>query len=127
MPLLHARRLAEEAVHLTDRVLPHLPVRQCVLSLPKRLRPFLHGSPEVASAVLAIFLRALRPTLLQASPGATSRSQIEAVSFPLRFGSGLNPHYHFHLLVVDGVLSESTVDEPERVHFHEAIELTPDH
>ncbi|TVR67286.1 MAG: hypothetical protein EA422_00555 [Gemmatimonadales bacterium] len=55
-----ARRMAEVAVHLTDEVIPHLPVRQWVLSVPKRLRPFRHETPEVASAVLAIFLRALR-------------------------------------------------------------------
>jgi hypothetical protein len=60
--------MAEVAAHLTDRVLPWLPVRQWVLSVPKRLRPFLHQTPEVASAVLAIFLRALRSTLEEAKP-----------------------------------------------------------
>jgi hypothetical protein len=34
----NARRLAEVAAHLTDEVIPHLPVRQWVLSVPKRLR-----------------------------------------------------------------------------------------
>jgi hypothetical protein len=34
--------MADVAAHLTDYVLPHLPVRQWVLSLPKRLRPYLH-------------------------------------------------------------------------------------
>ena len=48
----NTRRMAEVAAHLTDEVIPHLPVRQWVLSVPKRLRPFLHQTPEVASAVL---------------------------------------------------------------------------
>ena len=61
--------MAEVAAHLTDAVSPHLPVRQWVLSVPKRLRPFLHQTPEVASAVLAIFVRALRCALRDASPG----------------------------------------------------------
>jgi hypothetical protein len=37
-PSCNARRLAEVAAHLTDEVIPHLPVRQWVLSVPKRLR-----------------------------------------------------------------------------------------
>ena len=54
--------MTEVAAHVTDHVLPHLPVRQWVLSLPKRLRPFLEGSPDIASAVLRIFIRAVRTT-----------------------------------------------------------------
>jgi hypothetical protein len=38
-PSCNARRMAEVAVHLTDHVLPHLPQRQWVLALPKRLPP----------------------------------------------------------------------------------------
>ena len=39
-PSCNTRRMAEVAAHITDHVLPHLPARQWVLSLPKRLRPF---------------------------------------------------------------------------------------
>jgi hypothetical protein len=34
-----------------------------------------------------------------------------------RFGSALNPHFHFHLVVLDGLCSE---DPDGSVHFHEA-------
>ncbi len=71
-PSCNTRRMAEVATHIADHVLPHLPVRQWVLSLPKRLRPFLHNNPEVAGAVLQIFLRAVRTSLCRASPGAPS-------------------------------------------------------
>ena len=37
-PSCNARRMAETAAHLTDHVFPRLPVRQWVLSVPKRLR-----------------------------------------------------------------------------------------
>jgi hypothetical protein len=89
-PSCNARRMAEVAAHLTDEVIPHLPVRQWVLSVPKRLRPFLHQSPEVASGVLTIFLRTLRSALLAASPGAPAAvrdAQLGAISFPKRFGT----------------------------------------
>ena len=39
--------MAEVAAHVTDHVLPHLPVRQWVLSVPKRLRPFVEVAGEV--------------------------------------------------------------------------------
>ena len=82
--------MVETAAHLVDHVLPPLPVRQWVLSVPKRLRPFLHHNPRVAGAVLRIFLRAIRTTLRDASPGAGPDAQIGAISFLHRFGSSLN-------------------------------------
>ena len=80
-PSCNARRMVETAAHLVDHVLPPLPVRQWVLSVPKRLRPFLHHNPAIAGAVLRIFLRALRTTLRDASPGAGPGAQIGAISF----------------------------------------------
>ena len=123
-PSCNARRMAEVAAHLTDQVLPHLPVRQWVLSLPKRLRPFLHHHPDVAGAVLRVFLGAVRTALRCSSPGAPPDAQIAAVSFPQRFGSSLNPHYHFHVLALDGVVSEDSASGA--VRFHEATALAPD-
>ncbi len=76
-PSSNARCMAEVTTHLTDEVIPHLPVRQWVLSVPKHLRPFFHQTPEVASAVLAIFLRALRAALREASPGATTAQRAD--------------------------------------------------
>jgi hypothetical protein len=111
------------AAHLTDEVVPHLPVRQWVLSVPKRVRPFLHQTPEVARGVLGIFLRALRSTLRDASPDAPAAvrdAQLGAISFPQRFGGSLNPHYHYHILSLDGVISS---DIEHGVRFHEASRL----
>ncbi len=65
-------------------------MRQWVLSLPKRLRPFLHHDPDIAGAVLRTFLRAVRTTLCHASPGAPRDAQLGAISFLHRFGSSLN-------------------------------------
>ncbi|HUT78189.1 MAG TPA: transposase zinc-binding domain-containing protein [Polyangia bacterium] len=89
-PSCNTRRMAEVAAHLTDHVLPHLPVRQWVLSVPKRLQPYLHHDPEVAGEVLGIFLRAIRTTLRHTSPGAPAEAQLGAVSFLHRFGSAVN-------------------------------------
>jgi hypothetical protein len=114
--------MVETAAHLTDNVLPPLPVRRWVLSVPKRIRPFLHHNPAIASAALRIFVRAIRSTLRSTSPGASPGAQIGAVSFLHRFGSALNAHFHFHVCVIDGVFG---VDQHGGVRFHEATHLTP--
>ena len=44
-PSCNARRMAETAAHLVDHVFPPLPVRQWVLSVPKRLRCYLEREP----------------------------------------------------------------------------------
>ena len=130
-PSCGAKRMAETAAHLVDHVFPHVPVRQFVLSVPKRLRPFLHYRPRTASAVLHILLRALQATLREACPTAPRTASCGAVSFLHRFGSSLNPHFHYHLCVVDGLfekIEEDTDQDPTapsvRLRFHEATPLT---
>ncbi len=123
-PSCNTRRMAEVAAHITDHVLPHLPVRQWVLSLPKRLRPFLHHNPDIAGAVLRIFIRAVRTTLCRTSPRAPRDAQLGALSFLHRFGSALNTHFHFHVVVLDGVFSQA---DNAQVRFHEAALLQSEH
>lgn len=111
------------AAHLTDEGVPHLAVRQWVLSVPKRLRPFLHQTPEVASGVLTLFLRALRSALhdaSQGSPAAVRDAQLGAITFPQCFGGALNRHYHCHVLALDGVVSGGV---EHGVRFHDATSL----
>jgi hypothetical protein len=110
----------ETAAHLVDRVFPPLPVRQWVLSVPKRLRDFLGRDPEALGAVLHILLRVIEARLRQCSRCA--RGWLGAVSFLQRFGSALNAHVHFHCCVIDGVF---TAGEDGQVHFTEAGALTP--
>jgi hypothetical protein len=88
-----------------------------------RLGEHLHQDVRVAGAVLQILLRAIRTTLRRASPGAPPDAQLGAVSFFHRFGSSLNVHPHYHLVVLDGVFSKA--DDSE-IGFHEAHDLTPD-
>jgi len=51
--------MVQTAAHLADHVFPRLPVRQWVLSVPKRLSYFLQTDTALQGAVLRIFLRAL--------------------------------------------------------------------
>jgi hypothetical protein len=104
-PSCNTRRMAETAAHLSDHVFPRLPVRQWVLSVPKRLRYFMQRDGPVLNMVLRIFLRVIAQTLQANSPGAANPDKqalhIGAVAFIHRFGSSLNEHVHFHVCAVD--------------------------
>jgi hypothetical protein len=84
--------MAETAAHLVDHVLPRLPVRQWVLSLPKRLRYYLQHDREALNSALRIFLDEIERHLRAHSPGAGPKARIGAVAFVHRFGSSLNQH-----------------------------------
>ena len=79
-PSCNMRRMVETAARLTDHVFPRLPVRQWVLSVPKRLRYYMQRDGAVLNMVLRIFLRVIAQSLQDHSPV---------------FGSSLNEHVHF--------------------------------
>jgi len=66
--------MAETAAHLTDHVFPRLPVRQWVLSVPKRLRYFMQRDGAVLNMVLRIFLRVIAQSLLLFGVGTSAPS-----------------------------------------------------
>jgi len=128
-PSCNTRRMVETAAHLADHVFPRLPVRQWVLSVPKRLRYFMQRDGAVLNMVLHIFLRVIAQSLQSNSPGTAQLDRaalhIGAVAFIHRFGSSLNGHVHFHVCVVDGVFEEVPGDtdaqsSPPGVIFHPA-------
>ena len=120
-PSCNGRRMAETAAHVIDHVLPRVPIRQVVLTLPQRLRWYLHRDRKVLSGVLRIFLRALQTSVRKHSPDAARDAQIGAVSFVHRAGASLNVHTHFHVTITDGVFSLS---ESGEAVFFPASELT---
>ena len=100
--------MAQTGAHIIDHVMPRVPVRQVVLSVPKRLRWFLHRDPKVVSGVLRVFLRGLSTAIRKHSPDAPREAKMGAVSFFHRGGSSLNVHPHFHNVVADGVFALGT-------------------
>jgi len=95
---------------LPIHVIPRLPVRQRVLSVPKRLRYHLEHDPAVLNAALHIVLTAIERGLRQHSPGASAASRLGAVIFIHRFGALLNAQLHLHGIVIDGVFEADAVD-----------------
>ena len=54
------RRMAEQAANLVESVLPWVPVRQWVLTVPHRLRYRLAFDHALCRAVVGVFVRAVR-------------------------------------------------------------------
>ncbi len=90
-PSCGSRRMTESAARLVDDVLPRVPVRQWVLSLPHRLRYVLAWDHDLSRAVLGVYLRALlafqrrRGRRLGIRDGHSG-----CVTVIQRFGGGLN-------------------------------------
>ena len=87
-PSCNGRHMAQTAAHLADHVIPPVPVRQWVISVPKRLRGFLADRPPAVAALTEIFLDEIE-RLLCAAAGVTSDAATPASARP-RFG-GISP------------------------------------
>ena len=78
-PLCSARRTVETAAHLTDHVLPELPLRQWILAVPKRLRYFRERDADLRGAVSPTpqFVRPLPQVSTTASEDLRRRLRVE--------------------------------------------------
>jgi len=117
-PSCNGRRMAQTAAHLVDHVIPPVPVRQWVISVPKRLRWFLAERSEAVAALTTIFVSEVERLVRDAAGVAAALTttdnklpRIGAISFLHRFGSALNRHVHLHVCVTDGVFQCDTTGE----------------
>ena len=119
-PSRGARRMAQTAAHLVEHVIPHVPVRQWVLSLPIPLRVLLAAQPQHITSLLQVVHRVLTGFLLVQAGLRAGEAGSGAVTLIQRFGSAANLNIHLHCLVLDGVYRRG---ESGAV-FVEAIALT---
>ncbi len=115
-PSCCGRRMASGAAELVDHILPHVPIRQWVLSLPHALRYRLAWDHVLCRAVLTIYTRALlgferrrgrRRGIRDGRSGTVTAIQ--------RFGGGLQLNVHFHTLLLEGVFAREA-DGTTRFH-----------
>ena len=104
-PSCGARRMADTAAWLVDRVIPlQAPVRQWVLSLPYRLRLLCAYGPDACALVRRVLVRAVSGFYEgRVRCEGVARPRTGAVAFVQRFDSGLRLNVHFHVLWLDGV------------------------
>jgi hypothetical protein len=104
-PSCGGRRMADTAAWLVDRVLPWVPYRQWVLSLPFALRYRMAYDSALMTAICKAFAGGVFSEYYRRArqAGVTGKTQCGAVTFVQRFGSALNLNVHFHMIACDGV------------------------
>jgi hypothetical protein len=111
-PSCAGRRMANTAAHLVDRVLPDVPVRQYVLSLPFELRLLAAFKAPVLGALSRIFIDAIFTRYkFDAKRVGLDGTAAGAVTFVQRFGSSLNLNVHFHVVCLDGVFARDATSQ----------------
>jgi hypothetical protein len=115
-PSCTSRRMAGTAADLVNHVLPIVPYRKWVLSLPRRVRFLLARDGDLLSQVLGVFLGKLFAwQRRRARAHGIADPHGGAVTFVQRFGSLLNLNCHAHALLPDGVFAAGS-DGAVRFH-----------
>ena len=102
-PSCGARRMSQTAAHLVDHFIPHVSVRQWVLSLTIPLRVLRAAHPELVTPVLQVVQRVVTGHLLDSARLKADEGHGGAVTLIQRLGSAANLNVHLHCLVLDGV------------------------
>src|SRR4030095_6112369 len=111
--------MAQMAAPLVEQVIPWVPTRQWVVSVPIPLRYWTASSPDLTAKVHTI----IRTTIAQYYVNQAVNRGIEratahpgSVTFIQRFCSALNLNVHYTLLFLEGVFLERT-DEGRKPRF----------
>src|SRR5256712_7639393 len=110
-PSCAGRRMAQIAAHLVEQVLPWVPTRPWVVSVPIPLRYWMAASQELTAQVHTIIRTTLGQYYVnQAVTRGVPRDQLQpgSVTFMQRFGSALNLNLHFHCVFMEGVYLDRT-------------------
>ena len=107
-PACGTRRMVDTAAWLVDHVLPDVPVRQWVLTLPHRVRFLCAYDPELCTGVRRIFVRAVASFYKRrARERGIDVPRTGAIVLQQRFDSALRLNTHFHSIWPDrGVPSD---------------------
>lgn len=114
-----ARRMSDTSGRLIDEVVPQIPTRQWVLSLPMPLRYLVAYDNEALHAVRSAFKGTLFAYLRQNAKKNggkvlhVTKYYPGAISFMQRFGSALNLNVHVHCQVSDGVYVRRSDGRPK--------------
>jgi hypothetical protein len=121
-PSCTRRRMSDTAKHLIEEVIPSVPVRQWVLSMPYAHRFLLARNPGFLRKALAVYHRSInRHNESKARKHNLKNPKTGAITVVQRFGGALNLNVHFHTIYIDGVFYE--YDHGEKAFF----EIVPSH
>jgi hypothetical protein len=110
-PSCAGRRMAQTAAHLVEQVMPWVPTRQWVVSVPVPVRYWMASLQDLTAKVHTI----IRTTIGQyyvnkavTRGGVRADIQPGSVTFIQRFGSAINVNLHFHMIFLEGVYVDRT-------------------
>ena len=118
-PSCAGRRMAQMAAHLVEQVIPWVPTRQWVVSVPVPLRYWMASSQDLTAKVHTIIRTTIGQYYVnQAVTPGHERANVHpgSVTFIQRFGSALNLNLHFHCIFLEGVYLDRT-DEGRKPRF----------
>src|SRR5499426_1728333 len=110
-PSCAGRRMAQTAAHLVEQVIPWVPTRQWVVSVPVPLRYWMAASQELTAKVHTIIRTTIgRYYVNKAVTRGLARANIQpgSVTFIQHFGSAINLNLHFHVIFLEGVYVDRT-------------------
>src|SRR2546429_8803948 len=110
-PSCAGRRMAQTAAHLVEQVIPWVPTRQWVVSVPIPLRYWMAASQDLTAKVHTIIRTTIGQYYVnQAVTRGLPRANVQpgSVTFMQRFGSALNLNLHFHVIFLEGVYLDRT-------------------
>jgi hypothetical protein len=128
-PSCTGRRTADTAKHLLEEVIPVVPVRQWVLSMPYKHRFLLATKPEFLRKALSIYHRTINNFYIKKAKSLNlKKSKIGCITAIQRFSGNLALNVHFHSIYTDGVFHENYLGEEvffEIIPTHEdVVEVT---
>jgi len=110
-PSCAGRRMAQTAGHLVEQVIPWVPVRQWVVSVPMPLRYWMASSQDLTATVHTIIRTTIGQYYVnQAATRGLERQKLQpgSVTFIQRFGSAINLNVHYHVVFLEGVYLDRT-------------------
>ena len=105
--------MSERAINLTYDVIPFVPTRHWVLSMPFELRYWMAADDDLLKKVNGIFCAEINNYLRKkARKLGVKGGETGIVSFLQRAGGALNLNLHYHLLVLDGLYTTGEDGSP---------------
>lgn len=101
------RKMSESTIFLCEQVIPQIPVRQWVLSVPIPLRYWMATNTKLMTLIQAIAYKVISShyrKMVKSTGGKIDKtSKVGAVSLIQRFGSDLRLNIHLHMIFSEGV------------------------
>jgi len=112
-PSCAGRRMSDLAAYLVDRILPHVPYRQWVVSLPFHLRLPVSFDSDLCNDVFRIAKRAIFACVERIAAEEGVVGTPAGIVHLQRFGDALSLNPHGHFVVSDGVFNVTVPAGPD--------------